>query len=240
MRSPGAGHKDVKRWLVTGGCGFLGRNLVAQLVYEGNCEVRVLDNFEVGCREDLEAAISRHGEVRGGSAPASTSRLEIIKADILDDKAVQTAAFGCDFLVHLAANTGVTQSVENPLRDFRVNVVGTLNCLEAARHADVKRFVFASSGAPLGEAEPPVHEEKAPRPRSPYGASKLAGEGYCSAYWHSYGLETVALRFGNVYGPHSCHKGSVVATFIRRALSGKPLIVHGDGGQTRDFIFIDD
>lgn len=120
------------------------------------------------------------------------------------------------------------------------NVVGTLNCLEAARHGTVTRFIFASSGAPLGVVDPPMHEEKAPRPCSPYGASKLAGEGYCSAYWHSYGLETVSLRFGNVYGPHSSHKSSVVARFIQQALAGEPLVINGDGGQTRDFIYVGD
>ena len=100
--------------------------------------------------------------------------------------------------------------------------------------------MFASSGAPAGEVEPPIHEELPPHPVAPYGASKLAGEGYCSAYFHSFGLDTVALRFGNVYGPGSVHKGSVVAKFIKNALDGEPLEIFGDGSQTRDFIYIDD
>ena len=104
----------------------------------------------------------------------------------------------------------------------------------------MKRFVFASSGAPVGEVKLPIHEELAPHPVSPYGASKLAGEGYCSAYYRTYGLETVALRFGNVYGPGSTHKGSVVAKFIRQALAGETLEIYGDGTQTRDFIYVDD
>jgi UDP-glucose 4-epimerase len=104
----------------------------------------------------------------------------------------------------------------------------------------VKRLVFASSGAPVGEANPPIHEELAPHPVSPYGASKLAGEGYCSAYYRTFGLEAVALRFGNVYGPGSTHKGSVVAKFIRQAFAGETLEIYGDGTQTRDFVYVDD
>jgi UDP-glucose 4-epimerase len=124
--------------------------------------------------------------------------------------------------------------------DCTVNVLGTLNYLEACRHGGVGRFVFASSGAPVGECEPPIHEELAPHPVSPYGASKLAGEAYCSAYKRSFGIDTVALRFGNCYGPLSSHKGSVVAKFIREALDGQLWEIYGDGAQTRDFIYVDD
>ena len=145
-----------------------------------------------------------------------------------------------DIIVHLAANTGVPKSVENPRLDMECNVMGTFNMLEAARHHGIKRFVFASSGAPAGEVTPPIHEELPPHPVSPYGASKLAGEGYCSAYFRTFGIETVALRFSNVYGPGSSHKTSVVAKFIKRALAGQPLEIYGDGTQTRDFIYIDD
>ena len=120
------------------------------------------------------------------------------------------------------------------------NVIGTFNLLEAARIQKVERFIFASSGAPIGECEPPIHEEMAPHPVSPYGASKLAGEGYCSAYFRTFGLETVALRFGNVYGPGSTHKNSVVAKFIKQAIEGHTCEIYGDGNQTRDFIFIED
>ncbi|OEU67287.1 MAG: epimerase, partial [Desulfobacterales bacterium S5133MH16] len=141
---------------------------------------------------------------------------------------------------HLAANTGVGPSVENPRKDMEANVIGMFNMLEAARQNNVKRFIFASSGAPIGECEPPIHEELAPHPVSPYGASKLAGEGYCSAYYRTYGIETVALRFGNVYGPLSAGKNSVIAKFTKQALNGETLEIYGDGEQTRDFIYIDD
>ncbi len=147
---------------------------------------------------------------------------------------------GVDVVVHLAANTGVPQSVADPLSDCRTNVLGILNMLEGCRAGRVRRFVFASSGAPLGVQTPPLHEELAPHPASPYGASKLAGEGYCSAYYHCYGIETVTLRFGNVYGEGSGHKGSVVAKFIRETLAGDRLEIYGDGSQTRDFIHVSD
>ncbi len=123
---------------------------------------------------------------------------------------------------------------------MEANVIGTFNMLEAARRKHVKKFIFGSSGATIGEVEPPIHEEKVPRPVSPYGASKLAGEAYCSAYFRTFGIKTVSLRFGNVYGPLSKHKNSVVAKFFKQAFSGETLEIYGDGNQTRDFIYIDD
>jgi UDP-glucose 4-epimerase len=214
---------------------------VRHLLAEGGHRVRVLDNLEVGKAGALRAfaPVVEVAPELCGRAGAGDG-VELVVGDILDAEAVRASARGCEVIVHLAANTGVGPSVRDPRRDCLVNVIGTLNCLEAARHERAGRFVFASSGAPVGEVEPPVHEEKAPHPVSPYGASKLAGEGYCSAYWRSFGLETVALRFGNVYGPGSDHKSSVVAAFVRRALAGEPLEIYGDGGQTRDFIFVDD
>lgn len=124
--------------------------------------------------------------------------------------------------------------------DCEVNIIGTLNMLEACRINTVDKFVFASSGAPLGEVEPPIHEEKVPRPVSPYGASKLAGEAYCNAYYKTFGIKTVVLRFGNVYGPGSSRKNSVVAKFIKQAMQGETLEIYGDGKQTRDFIYVED
>lgn len=229
------------RWLVTGGCGFIGRNLARSLLASGEHSVRVLDNLSVGTRSDLLYAgpfAERMFAEAQGRWPSSG--LELLVGDILDEEAVLAATSGADVVVHLAANTGVEPSVKDPKADCRTNVLGTLNCLEAARAAGVRRFVFASSGAPVGETEPPIHEEKVPHPVSPYGASKLAGEGYCSAYARTFGIETVTLRFGNVYGPGSTHKTSVVAKFIRRALAGEPLEIYGDGEQTRDFLYVDD
>ena len=231
----------VKKWLITGGCGFIGKSLIRQLIKEGGHKIRVLDNLSIGSREDL-ASVCEFVEVSSSLLTPNfiQEKVELVVGDILDDTLAVKVAIGSDVIVHLAANTGVGPSVENPRKDCMMNVIGTFNYLEAARHNKVERFVFASSGAPAGEVEPPIHEELAPHPVSPYGASKLAGEGYCSAYYKTYGVKTVALRFGNVYGPGSGHKTSVVAKFIQQAMKEEPLEIYGDGNQTRDYIFIDD
>lgn len=223
-------------WLITGGCGFLGTALVRDLVGEGGHAVRVVDNLTVGTREDLRSVCEF---VEGVEGPI-TKGVELVAGDVLDEELALRVAEGADVMVHLAANTGVGPSVEDPYADCVTNVIGTLNYLEAARSASVGRFIFASSGAPVGEVEPPIHEELAPHPVSPYGASKLAGEGYCSAYSRTFGVPTVVLRFGNVYGPGSGHKSSVVAKFIKGAMAGQPLEIYGDGRQTRDFLYVDD
>lgn len=230
------------RWLITGGCGFIGTSLVRDLCEEGGHSIRVIDNLSVGTREDL-ANVSRYTALERTQVKARGWCLDIpqlVVGDILDAELALELARDADVIVHLAANTGVASSVQDPRGDCVLNVLGTLTYLEAARERQVKRFIFASSGAPAGEVEPPIHEEIAPHPVSPYGASKLAGEGYCSAYYRTYGVDTVVLRFGNVYGPGSTHKSSVVAKFIKNALTGAPLEIYGDGSQTRDFIFIGD
>lgn len=230
------------KWLITGGCGFLGTSFAQRLMAEGGHSARVLDDLSVGTREDLrfvgDFTETKPGDL--GSMADEPGSLELVVGDILDEDLAIKAAEGADVIVHLAANTGVAPSVENPRKDCFSNVVGTLNYLEAARRNGVGRFVLASSGAAVGEVEPPLHEELASHPASPYGASKLAGEAYCSAYFRSFGVETVALRFGNVYGPGSGHKNSAVAKFIRRAMGGETLEIYGDGTQTRDFVYIDD
>ncbi|WP_415893400.1 NAD-dependent epimerase/dehydratase family protein [Neptuniibacter sp. PT8_73] len=226
-------------WLITGGCGFIGRSLISQLVNEPNHSIRVLDNLSVGSREDLEE-VSIYQEQTSGDWGDWAKGLTLIEGDILDETVVNNATKGADIVIHLAANTGVGPSVEDPMSDCKTNVIGTLNMLEACRKNSVSRFVFASSGAPLGVQTPPLNEEMAPHPASPYGASKLAGEGYCSAYFHCFGVDTVVLRFGNVYGEGSKHKASVVAKFIKLAMNGQELEVYGDGSQTRDFIHISD
>lgn len=222
--------------LITGGAGFIGRSLIARLLESSpGLHIRVLDNLSVGSRADLQDSFPFQ-EWSGGCEAG----VHLVQGDIRDFDCAQAAVDGVQCIVHLAANTGVGPSVENPRFDMECNVIGTLNMLEAARLAGVTKFVFASSGAPAGAVEPPIHEEIAPHPVSPYGASKLAGEGYCSAYYHSFGINTVALRFGNVYGPNSAKKSSVVAKFIRQALSGEVCEIYGSGGQTRDYIYIDD
>jgi UDP-glucose 4-epimerase len=224
-------------WLVTGGCGFIGVNLVHELVRRG-AGVRVLDNLSEGRREDLAAVLPLRAPCGDGLLPPGTA--ELMVGDVRDPAAAAAAVRGVDVVVHLAAQTGVIPSVEDPFFDCEQNVTGTLTMLQAARDAGTRRFVFASSSAPLGDQDPPVHEGKVPRPLSPYGASKLAGEAYCSAFSGSFGLSTVALRFSNAYGPRSFRKGSVIALFFRCALEGEPLVVFGDGSQTRDFVHTDD
>ena len=230
------------KWLITGGCGFIGTSLIKQLQLTENNSIRVIDNLSVGTRKNL-ATVCKFVEVQPSlteNCQDFTAPVELLVGDILDEKLAMQVTQDIDVIVHLAANTGVQPSIKEPRVDCMTNIIGTLNYLEAARHNKVKKFVFASSGAPIGKCEPPIHEELAPHPFSPYGASKLAGEGYCSAYFRSFGLETIVLRFGNVYGPGSGNKGSVVAKFIKRGFRGETLEIYGDGQQTRDFIFIED
>lgn len=228
-----------KKVLITGGCGFIGTSLIQRLVnMELPPAIRVLDNLDVGTPEDLKA-VSDFVETTPQDC-VDVEGVAFIKGDITDQEVMSLCARGVDCIVHLAANTGVGPSVENPRLDMESNVGGIFNALEAARENGVNSFVFASSGAPAGAVEPPIHEELPPHPISPYGASKLAGEAYCSAYYHTFGIDTVCLRFGNVYGPRSKKKSSIVAKFIRQALAGEVCEIYGDGLQTRDFIYIED
>ncbi len=226
--------------LITGGCGFIGTSLIASLLASNpEQKIRVLDNLVTGSEADLaEVAVFERLDVN--ELQNSPAQIQFVQGDIRDEALTRQCAVGVKTIVHLAANTGVGPSVEDPRLDMECNVVGTFNMLEAARLNDVDKFVFASSGAPAGEVEPPIHEELPPHPVSPYGSSKLAGEGYCSSYFRTFGVKTVCLRFGNVYGPRSKKKASVVAKFIKQALAGETCAIYGDGSQTRDFIYIED
>ncbi len=219
----------MTRVLVTGGCGFIGVNLVSYLLDHSNWAINVLDDLSEGKLEYLERLENY-----------DTDRVDFFPGDVRDSTEVATSIEGCQYVVHLAAKTDVISSVNNPFEDADVNIMGTINVLEAALGQDIKRFVFASSAAPLGDQEQPVDESKIPQPLSPYGASKLAGEGYCSAYAGSHGLSTVALRFSNVYGPNSWHKGSVVSLFIKQIIAGRTPVIYGNGKQTRDFVHTHD
>lgn len=217
------------RLLITGGCGFIGANLCEYLLSKGGFELRVLDNLSTGRQEYLEQVQRRTG-----------GKVELIRGDVRDREIVDGAVKWADAVVHLAAKTSVVDSLRAPEEVFQVNVMGTLNLLEACRKHGIERFVFASSNAAVGGQEPPIDEKKVPAPLSPYGASKLAGEALCSAYFGSYGIKAIVLRFANVYGPYSDHKTSVVAKFIRQAKNGEPLVIYGDGSQTRDFVHVRD
>jgi len=226
-------------FLITGGCGFIGCNLVKELCKNNDNNIRIIDNLLIGTREDLNS-VTEYREYDSKSFSDMPNGVELIVGDILDAALALKISKNIDVIIHLAANTGVPLSVYDPRTDCLVNVIGTFNFLEAARINNIPRFIFASSGAPAGEVVPPIHEELPPHPVSPYGASKLAGEGYCSAYNKTFSVDTVMLRFGNVYGPGSEHKSSVVAKFISNALNNEVLKIYGDGSQTRDFIYIDD
>lgn len=210
--------------LVTGGAGFVGANLCRSLLKDG-FEVRVLDDFSAGTSKYLDD-LGRHVDIRRGS--------------VTDSDAVARALKGVTSVVHLAAESGVPQSVAEPSRDFTVNVAGTFTVTNAARLAGAERVVFASSGAVVAGAEPPLTEDMLPKPLSPYGVSKLYGEALLQAFETTYGIVGVSLRFANVYGPYSLHKTSVVASLIRAALHGGPLTVDGNGTQTRDLVYVED
>jgi UDP-glucose 4-epimerase len=214
---------DVPSVLITGGCGFIGANLVRFLRAGRTWSIRVVDDLRAGGRGYLSPDLA---DVRLGDAG--------------DRAVIEDALDGADAVVHLASQTGVAPSLEDPERDFEGNAATTFRVLETCRRANVKRFVFASSGAALGDVPPPLHEELVARPRSPYGAGKLVGEAYCRAYAESFGVHAVALRFANVYGPFSAHKRNAIPNFIKQCLRGEPITIFGDGSQTRDFIHVDD
>ena len=226
--------------VITGGCGFIGVNLVRYLLeLDEDIRIRVLDNFSVGQPADLER-ICTVKSMEPSQLSGWRDGVSLIEGDILNEGLAGEVCRGADGVVHLAANADIIPSIEDPRSDCMTNVIGTFNYLDACRTQSVPRFVLASSSAPLGEQEPPIHEGLVPRPISPYGASKLCGEAYCSAFYGSYSTQAVCLRFSNVYGPYSRHKSSVVSKFIMQILSGEELTIYGDGTQTRDFIYIDD
>jgi UDP-glucose 4-epimerase len=228
------------RLLITGGCGFIGVNLVHRLLAPDN-QILLLDDQSAGRLDDLRDVAGGVRTVKPDGLPQRSEKgVWFIAGDIRDAGLTRAITANLDAIVHLAAHTEVVNSVQNPRYDADVNVVGTLNLLEAARIHGVRKFIFASSAATLGEQDPPLDEEKPLKPLSPYGAGKVAGEAYCSAYSHCYGVQAVALRFSNVYGPRSFHKGSAISHFIKEVLQGRPLVVFGDGEQTRDFLYVDD
>jgi UDP-glucose 4-epimerase len=212
----------VPRALITGGAGFIGSALIRALAAEGYA-VRVVDDLSSGDPANLEG-----------------TGADLVTGDVRDIDLVTGAARGCDVVYHLAAGAGVVDSINDPMTNFDQNARGTLCALEAARHAGVPRFVLSSSNAPLGENAYPASEDKPVAPLSPYGASKAAGEAYCSAFHGAYGMEAVVVRFSNAYGPRSAHKGNVIPLFIRRMRAGEELVIYGDGSQTRDFVFCED
>ncbi len=215
------------RYLVTGGAGFIGSNIVDELVRRGQ-EVIVLDDLSAGKEANLEAV---------------RRKIDLRVQSITDLSAVQSACSGVDYLIHLAARTSVPRSVQDPWDTNYVNIDGTLNVLMAARDAKVRRFVYAASSAAYGEADTlPKIESMAASPISPYGVTKYVGEIYAQVFGRNYGLENVSIRFFNVFGPRqdpSSQYSGVLSRFMLAVIQGQPLVVYGDGEQSRDFTYID-
>lgn len=222
----------MAKWLITGGCGFIGLNLIKHLVNDGTHEILILDNMSVGKSKDIVYLLSQ--------ISIGHSSVQVIEGDIESAIALDFYMRDIDYVVHLAAISGVRPSVDNPKASYYTNVEGTFNLLMAAKKYKVKKFIFASSGAGVGDHKPPIHEDLPSRPISPYGATKVCGEALCTSFFHSYGLETISLRFSNVYGPYSHRKESLVAKLTNRILNDEIFNIYGDGKQTRDFIHVDD
>ncbi len=226
----------MKRYLVTGGAGFIGSNLTEYLLKEGHF-VRVLDNFANGKPENL-SFVSR--------IPGAEERFELLKGDIRDYETCVQACEGVDFVLHQAALGSVPRSVEDPDTYHQVNTTGTLNMLRAAAASGVKRLVYAASSSAYGDVDrerpTPKREDMAPAPLSPYAVAKLTGEYYCQIFPKLYGLETVILRYFNVFGPrqdpHSQY-AAVVPKFITSLLQGEAPTIFGDGEQSRDFTYVE-
>jgi UDP-glucose 4-epimerase len=211
--------------LVTGGAGFIGSNLVARLLREGT-RVRVVDDLSTGYTDNLAG-----------------KDVELVVADVCDPHELDDAAAGVDVIFHLAASVGNARAIAEPVADSRTNVLGTINVLEAARRHEVRKVVYSSSAGIFGELVTlPIREDHPQYPLTPYGVSKLAGEKMCLAYRDLYGIETVCLRYFNVYGPNQRYDayGNVIPIFVHRLLAGEPLVIFGDGEQTRDFVAAQD
>lgn len=217
----------MSKFLVTGGAGFIGSHIVERLVKDGHV-VRVLDNLSSGKKENISGVLKE---------------VEFINGDIRDFEAVKKATEGMDFVLHHAALRSVPGSLKNPDEYNEVNIAGTLNLLKASVNNNIKRFVFASSSAIYGDTDKsPQRESDLPRLISPYALSKLAGEYYCRIFSHSYGLETVSLRYFNVFGPKQApddEYAGVVPKFIICMLNNQAPPIYGTGKQSRDFVYID-
>ncbi|HEY4245828.1 MAG TPA: NAD-dependent epimerase/dehydratase family protein [Lacunisphaera sp.] len=213
------------RILITGGAGFIGSHLAE--LFQGRASVRIIDNFRTGRRENLQGLDT-----------------EFIQGSILDRSLIHEAVKDVDYVYHLAAMVSVPESLSQPQECVDINVIGLLNVLEESAKARVRKLCFCSSAAVYGNnPSSPKREDMLPEPRSPYAVTKLDGEYYCNQFAETGRLETVALRFFNVFGPRQDPNGAyaaAVAIFFQRALAGKPITIFGDGGQTRDFISVKD
>ena len=216
----------MSNYLVTGGAGFIGSNIVEELVRIGH-NVRVLDNFATGKLENLKSFMNK---------------IDLINGDIRDEEVCRRSVDGIDYVLHQAAMPSVPRSLTEPVMTSEINIMGTVHMLTAAAKAKVRRFVYAASSSAYGDQSLPVKNELLmPRPLSPYAAAKLAGEYFCHAYSQSMSLETVGLRYFNVFGPQqdpNSQYSAVIPLFITALIEGRRPTIYGDGLQTRDFTFV--
>lgn len=216
----------MSNYLVTGGAGFIGSNIVEELVRLGN-SVRVLDNFSTGKRENIAPFLGK---------------IDLIEGDIRDEDTCHRAVDGIDYVLHQAAMSSVPRSLAEPVTTSEINIMGTIKLLTAAAKAGVHRFVYAASSSAYGDQPVPVKKEMLlPQPLSPYAAAKLAGEYFCHAYSHSMGLDTVGLRYFNVFGPRqdpTSQYSAVIPLFVTALIKDHKPTIYGDGLQTRDFTFV--
>ncbi|MFH1407079.1 MAG: SDR family oxidoreductase [Candidatus Omnitrophota bacterium] len=229
----------MSRYLVTGGAGFIGSNIVEELLRRGE-KVRVLDNFLTGTKHNITLALENAAKSKGQAA--IKKNFELVRGDIRNLDACKKASKGIEYVLHQAALRSVPKSVENPFLTNEINVLGTLNMLMAAKEARVRRFVYASSSSVYGDVSSFPQKESMPaKPISPYGVSKLAGENYAVAFAKTLGLETVSLRYFNVFGPRQNPESkysAVIPALLSRILKNKPPVVEWDGRQSRDFTYV--
>jgi nucleoside-diphosphate-sugar epimerase len=215
------------KYVITGGCGFIGSNLIRRIL-----------------REEPESEIFVFDDMRSGDMHYTKyQKYTYINTDVSTDMCGYiNMSLKFDVMIHLAASSGIPQSISHPINDMSNNILTTLNCLELCKRCGIKRFIYASSGAVLGNSDTmPLKEDIIPKPVSPYGISKLASEGYCRAYSTCHNIDTICLRFSNVYGPYSMHKESFVHKYIKALFSrDEEFTIYGDGSQTRDFIHVSD
>ena len=225
-------------YLVTGGAGFIGSHIAEALVARGD-RVRILDDLSTGSQDNLAAAAGKGGTV---GPPGSGADIEFLPGDVADPRCCAAACEGVVGVFHEAAQVSVPESLKRPLRSYQVNVMGTLHLLEAARTAGVSRLVFAASSAAYGNSEVlPKVESMIPAPLSPYASGKVAAEHLLRVWGLGHDLRTVCLRYFNIFGPRQADDSpytGVIALFARALLDGRPLTIHGDGEQTRDFTFV--
>jgi len=219
----------MEKYLVTGGAGFIGSNIVKRILEQGDF-ARVVDNFSTGRKENIKEFLDN-------------PNFELIEGDLSNLDVAKKSVEGIDFVLHQAAIPSVQRSVEDPIRSNNANINGTLNMLVASRDAKIKRFVYAASSSAYGEnLQLPKKEDQPALPISPYALTKYAGERYCQIFWKLYGLPTICLRYFNVFGPNqdpNSQYSAVIPKFIKALLKGEKPVIYGTGEQSRDFTFVD-